>query len=495
MYGPLLLVDHAARRPARGLLVQGVVEAAQQLAGAGGGLFAVVGQEQAAVLPPGRAYVRQPAQPGPLGAPLLHRPRPVGGDQDQVEPVRRVQGGELGEHGTGQPRQPWPGTGEPERTGLQQADGDRHRLERARAGTGGTVGGAQAHGERLGVALRPLPQARARTERGQQQGGRVRPGVGQAGGGHGRGRRFRHGRAGGTGRGEAPGPGPEAAPPAGRFLLRPVRLLTGVGGRGGGRSLLGRGEGDTGPGVGGGDAEAALPVGGGRHGGRRLVGQAQPGLADAQQGARGQPDRLAADRLAVHRGAVGRVEVGDEHPAVGTHGDGAMGPGDVRVVQGDVGVVGPADPGAAAVQQVDAARVRPGDHVQPRTGVRRDRSGPGTVQREDGAVDQRRVAEQGALAVEPVPARVQHDGPLARLRRLREGTGDRRERGAGGSGDQDVAAVGGGRAAGRSEDGQPDLHRGQRSLLRRDGGRLASPNTRHSPARRPVHRRHPVTCR
>ncbi|MGW5025395.1 GTP cyclohydrolase I, partial [Streptomyces albidoflavus] len=32
---------------------------------------------------------------------------------------------------------------------------------------------------------------------------------------------------------------------------------------------------------------------------------------------------------------------------------------------------------------------------------------------------------------------------------------------------QDVAAVGGGRAAGRSEDGQPDLHRGQRSLLRR----------------------------
>lgn len=110
-----------------------------------------------------------------------------------------------------------------------------------------------------------------------------------------------------------------------------------------------------------------------------------------------------------------------------------MGPGDVRVVQGDVGVLGPADPGAAAVQQVDAARVRPGDHVQPRTGVRRDRSGPGTVQREDGAVDQRRVAEQGALAVEPVPARVQHDGPLARLRRLREGTGDRRERGAGGA--------------------------------------------------------------
>ncbi|MFC7470462.1 hypothetical protein ACFQVA_27245 [Actinomadura keratinilytica] len=114
MYGPLPASSTTPPRPARGLLVQGVVEAAQQLAGAGGGLFAVVGQEQAAVLAPGRAHVRQPAQPGPLGGPLLHRPGPVGGDQDQVEPVRRVQGGELGEHGAGQPRQPRPGPGEPQ---------------------------------------------------------------------------------------------------------------------------------------------------------------------------------------------------------------------------------------------------------------------------------------------------------------------------------------------------------------------------------------------
>ena len=96
-----------------------------------------------------------------------------------------------------------------------------------------------------------------------------------------------------------------------------------------------------------GDAHAhvALAVGGRAHAGARVPGRCQPQgrLADAQQRARGETDRAGAEARAVQRRAVRGAEVGDRDAAVLRDRDRAVQPGDVRVVQRDVGVGGAAD--------------------------------------------------------------------------------------------------------------------------------------------------------
>ncbi len=239
-----------------------------------------------------------------------------------------------------------------------------------------------------------------------------------------------------------------------------------------------------------GDAHAYVPlaVRGRAHARARVSGRCQPQgrLADAQQRARREADRAGAEAGAGQCRAVRGPEVGDRYTAVLLDGDRAVQPGHVRVVQRDVGVGGAADGDPAAVQEMDPARVRSRDHVQlgghlVRLGVRLGLGG-GT-EGEHGAVDERGLAEGAALGVEALVARVQHDraaalaawaalgrgrNPVARDHRG-EGRGDRGERRAGGSGDQYVAARGARpRFRGRPQrvyDGQPDLHRRQRSLL------------------------------
>ncbi len=751
-----------------------VLQAAQQFVGAGRGLLAVVGEEQAAVLAVGRARLRQPAEPGPLRGPLLQRTGAVRADQDDLQDVRGVQGGELGHHRAGQPGQPRAGAGQSERPDLAQPGGHRHRGQRRVAAGRHPVGRAEPHRERLRVARPALPQPGPRSERRQQQGRGVRPGLGRDRRAGGRGRR-RDGhraalvRVGGEDLGvlgpAAPGgqppcPRAEPAPPAhalgnvGAAQRRAlasrtaVRAAGGTGGprlgEGGAGSVRGEGAraggvravgarcGEAGagcaPAAGGGGgrvrAERARPVrrsagcvgagcarsepatvhparregrpGAARHGAgavaldarcaalaghlcgavrdragpgaRRAVGvvgrpggslapvgagpaggavrragrarvagrpggavrgagagagavcraarrvrvrrvpragaprprrvpgaargggrvrpggcgavvagravarapgeaalggaagrragpvpgtarrsvrarglasgpvpgrgrtrqpdvplavrrrgqphlgrgagrrQAQRRLADPQQRARRQADRAVAHAGTVQRRAVGGAEVGDRDAAVGVDGDRAVHPGDVRVVERDVGVGGAAEPDLPAVQQVDAARVGAGDHVQlgrgaGRVGVRVGLAGG--AQTEHGAVDQRRLAQGAALGVEPLRAGVEHH--LAGARALAAGErrgqrgGDRGQGRAGRCGDQHVAARGAvplrSRRAQRVYDGQPDLHRRQRSL--RAGARTPGteavhhgPPPRTSPtatrARRPV---------
>ncbi|CAM5424246.1 hypothetical protein SFUMM280S_09481 [Streptomyces fumanus] len=120
-----------------------------------------------------------------------------------------------------------------------------------------------------------------------------------------------------------------------------------------------------------------LPVRRGRHARARVGGarrdQPQRRLPDPQQRPRREPHRAVAHARAVQRGAVGGAEVGDRDAAAGGDGDRAVRPGDVGVVERDVGVGGAADADLAAVQQVDAARVRARDHLELGRGVR----GPG----------------------------------------------------------------------------------------------------------------------
>ncbi|MFD0721001.1 hypothetical protein [Streptomyces globosus] len=166
-----------------------------------------------------------------------------------------------------------------------------------------------------------------------------------------------------------------------------------------------------------------------------------------------------------------------------------MQPRDVRVVERDVGVGRAADPDHARVQQVHSARVGPGHHVE--LGALRAVGGgvrDGAVQAEDGAVDERRLAEDVALRVEAALARVQgrRTAGVGAADGRGEPGGDRGERRSGGRGDEDVTAGGHGLvAAARPEDGQPDLHRRQRSLLR--GARCVRPaGTADEPARPPT---------
>lgn len=87
---------------------QVVLEAAQQLVRAGGRLFAVVGEEQAAVLAVGRAQMGEPAEPGPFRGALLDRAGAVRAEQDDLQGVRRVQRRELCHHRASQPREARP---------------------------------------------------------------------------------------------------------------------------------------------------------------------------------------------------------------------------------------------------------------------------------------------------------------------------------------------------------------------------------------------------
>ncbi len=241
-------------------------------------------------------------------------------------------------------------------------------------------------------------------------------------------------------------------------------------------------------------AHMALAVRCRRHAGRRSGGrrQTQGRLADAQQRARGEADRARVHGPSVQHGAVGGAEVGDRDPAVGGDRDRAVHPGDVGVVERYVGVGGAADGDLPAVQQVHAARVRPRHHVQPGGGLVQlgVRLGLGRcAQGQHRAVQQRRLAERAALGVEPLGACVEHHraragfasgpalgaafppGPLGRRRpgvpgdRRGERRRHRGQRRARGRRDEHVAARGGGGRAQGVYDGQPDLHRRQRSLL------------------------------
>jgi hypothetical protein len=175
-------------------------------------------------------------------------------------------------------------------------------------------------------------------------------------------------------------------------------------------------------------------------------------------------------------------------------------PGDVRVVERDVGVGGAADLDTAAVQQMDPARVRSGDHVEAGRGVVHlgVRLGVGGgAEGQHRAVGQRRLAEGAALGVEPLGTGVQHGlagaGSAVAADRGGERGGYRRQGRPRRGRDQYVAARGAapGRLGGRGQrvyDGQPDLHRRQRSLL---PGRGQSPTPHEHIGQ---YCRHPRTC-
>jgi hypothetical protein len=213
--------------------------------------------------------------------------------------------------------------------------------------------------------------------------------------------------------------------------------------------------------------------------------------------------------VAVEGRAVGGAEVDDGDAAVGGEGDRAVEAGDVGVVEGDVRVGGAADVDLAAVQEMDAARVGAGDHVELRGGLVDLGAGlGGGAEGEDGAVDEGRLAQGAALGVEPLGTGVQHDLTTGLPAAFRLGGGALADGGgqAGGHGgecrtggrrDQHVAGRGtSSRLRGRSQrvyDGQPDLHRRLRSLPRghprRRGRDCAVPTAdfpHRSRSRRPV---------
>lgn len=242
------------------------------------------------------------------------------------------------------------------------------------------------------------------------------------------------------------------------------------------------------------DPQMPLPIrrssqGGVRGSGRGL--QAQRGFPDAQQGAGAQGCGAFVEVGAVDGGAVGGAQVGDGDRAVRFDRYGAVQTGDVGVVQGDVGVGGAADADLAAVQQVYAAGVGAGDDAEACGAVGQAVCGGGArgLEGEHRAVDERGFAERRALGVEAFGPGVQHDGAAAAARaadvRTRaghgggEGAGHRRQGGPGRGRDQHIAGPCG-VAAARPEDGQPDLHRRQRSLL---------PGSGRGPARSPHHTR------
>lgn len=125
-------------------------------------------------------------------------------------------------------------------------------------------------------------------------------------------------------------------------------------------------------------------------------GDLEGGLADPQQAGAVERDgllgRAGRDDPAVQGGAVGGAEVADGDPAVLAEVEGEVEPGDVRVVERDVGLAGAADPDLPAVQAVHAAGVGAADH--PQLGGARAVVGVvggrvGLVEAEHGAVEQR----------------------------------------------------------------------------------------------------------
>ena len=131
-------------------------------------------EQQPAVLAVPGAQVRQPVQPGPVLGALARRRGPVGAQQHHLQGGRRVQGAELGHHRRGPARQPGARAGQASAAGRPQVHGDRHGRSSG-AVRGGQVGGAQAHGERVGVAGAALPQPGAGAERRDQTRPRVGP--------------------------------------------------------------------------------------------------------------------------------------------------------------------------------------------------------------------------------------------------------------------------------------------------------------------------------
>lgn len=271
-----------------------------------------------------------------------------------------------------------------------------------------------------------------------------------------------------------PGGRPQRVEPAAVRLLTPAgrtergrRVAEGVGRIARRRAQLRGGTGLFGACRAGGDPEVAVAVRDGGEGGLRLGaagGEPQGGLADPQQRAGREPDRPGADLPAVEAGAVRGVQVGDAHPAVLADRHLAVLARDVGIVQRDVRLRGAADADAAAVQQVDAARVGTRHHVQPGRGravVGRLVLGGGG-EREHRSVHQGWLTQDAALGVEPLAARVQHHGS-ARDLRARGGRGqagcDGRECRPRRGGDEHVAGARRSVAAARREDGQPDLHR------------------------------------
>lgn len=214
-----------------------------------------------------------------------------------------------------------------------------------------------------------------------------------------------------------------------------------------------------------------------RAGCTRAGGEPERRFAEAEQRAGAQPDRAVTDVRAVQRGAVGGAEVGDGDPALRGDRHRAVQPGHIGVVERDVGVGRAADPDLPAVQQVDPARVRSRDHVQlGRDGVVRRLVPARDLEREHRPVDQGRLTERAPLRVEPFPSGEQHHrtaaegavGPGDGGGQMGRHGGQRRPRG---GGHQHVAGARRCLAAARREDGQPDLHRRQRSLLRAVSGR------------------------
>lgn len=232
----------------------------------------------------------------------------------------------------------------------------------------------------------------------------------------------------------------------------------------------------------------------------RSPGRSQPqrGLADTEEGPGGEADGAGADAGAVECRAVRGTEVGDRDAALRGDRDRAVQAGDVGVVQRHVRVGGAADVDLAAVQEVDAARVGARDHMELGGAVVRVRAWlRGRAQGQHGAVRQGRLAQRAALPVEPLSARVQHDLAVTPADRRGQARRDRGQRRAGGRGDQHIAGRGTPpRLRGRPQrvyDGQPDLHRRQRSLPRRcprrGRGCAAVPHRRfphRTRARRPV---------
>ncbi len=274
------------------------------------------------------------------------------------------------------------------------------------------------------------------------------------------------------------------------------RGRAGGGGSGRGRTALFR-EPSGRAGAARGDPQMPLPVGKSGQPARQLLRpgpQPYGGLAQPQCRARRQRHRAVVDRGAVDRRAVGGGEVGDRHHPRLRHGHRAVQPGDVRIVQRHVRLGGAPDAHLPAAQQVDTARVRSGDDVQPgaRTGggqaVAPGRGRP--VQGHHRAVHQRRHAQHLAPGVQPLRAG-EHRHRLTGAGggrgacgggRRREGAGHRGEGGAGGGGHQHVATAGAllRVTAARSEDGQPDLHR-HRPLQSRDAGCILAPTTVTAP--------------
>ncbi len=213
---------------------------------------------------------------------------------------------------------------------------------------------------------------------------------------------------------------------------------------------------------------------GGRPGAVPGVGDGHPqgGLAEPEQAGAVERDgllrRSRRNDPSVHGGAVGGAEVADGDRAVLGEVQGEVQPRDVGVVDRDVGLAGAADPDLPAVQPVHAAGVGAADDAEFGGGggvVRVVGGRVRLVEGEDGAVEQRGMAEQGVLVHPARPGVEVHmgggPGP-AHADGARERPREGAERGAHGCGDQHVHVGDGGagdcRSAARSEDGQPDLH-------------------------------------